>query len=545
MHGKTGRRTRTSLLALLVTGVCSQVGVGYSTPPTPLQTDLPELVLFLAGSAPNPFEDLSPSGHVVQQVPDAAGGQVQVVFDQDLNRNVFSFAAGGWLEVLDRFGLLTLTSADELTIEVGMKLTDGQMSYVCDPTPDSVTLPITQPVPDQVVFSKGPLAGYPRNYALAFGWNRDDMRKEYCDPLGYFPGLSYGQGGMSYGVFSPMDPLQLEGWQVHAFRIAKDTLTNQMNVWVYKDGAGGDWPRQLPVEDYFGIDQQSLPGPEGPYSLLIGNGYATSGTNPFNPNPFFGKIDYIRVYRGLLPVEELNGSPYSDIPDMPQVVPPTVALSDPVCSVDGRGKRANTMTASAVTESSISLSAEITDVQITNNGGQVVRGRGIWHVDGPNLFVYPNGAGWTAAVTVTATDASGNTTTETIQKALISCNRTATTCSVPALSAPLNNATGYSNPVTLVWNAVPGATSYDLAYDGIPNQFFVRRTGITGTSVTIPNIQNPGQPVYWSVRAHCDSGQTSTWGSEWVFWMAAAMSWRPEEQTNNPGRTGRMHYPRE
>lgn len=415
---KTGRKVMIMVftLGLLAAVLASSHGPGISA----AQAEQPELVLFLAASSPTPFADLS-GHHTVNQVASAAGGNVQVVYNADLGRDVFSFSDGGWLEVLDDLDRLTLTSTDEMTIEVGMKLLDGPLSYVCDTEPATVPLPITSPVPDQAVFSKGPSFGYPRNYAFVFTWARDNMRKEYCDPAGYFPGLSYGQGGMTWGAFSPMDPHQLEGWQVHAFRIAKDQLLDQMNVWVYKDGVGDDSPRQTPVNDFFGVDQQALPGPDGPYPLLIGNGYATSGTNEFNPNPFFGKIDYIRIYRGLLPVEELNVNPYGPIPDLPPPPAPSVVLSEAVCAADWGGRPAVRLTASAIDGLSNPLSAELTMVRITNNGGRVVHGRGVFAVEGPHLFVYPNGNGWTTEVTVTATDENGQTASETFTRAIPRC----------------------------------------------------------------------------------------------------------------------------
>ncbi|MEW5981861.1 MAG: hypothetical protein AB1806_05770 [Acidobacteriota bacterium] len=233
-----------------------------------------------------------------------------------------------------------------------------------------------------------------------------------------------------------------------------------------------------------------------------------AGTNNFKPNPFFGKIDYIRVYRGLLPVEELNNSPHNPVPGLPppnqapvalcrdasvdadagclgtiaasmldggsydpdgdhltlsidntgpfsagsagqatypvtltvsesqagglssscqanvtvtDTTPPGLALSDPVCSVDGRGRLATRVTAGASDACSGESAAQITGVQIVNNGGQIVRGRGVFQVDGSDLFVYPNGTGWTAVVTMTAADTRGNSATGTIRKPLPKC----------------------------------------------------------------------------------------------------------------------------
>lgn len=98
-----------------------------------------------------------------------------------------------------------------------------------------------------------------------------------------------------------------------------------------------------------------------------------------------------------------------------------MALSDAVCSTDAQGKPVARLSASAADGSSNPLPAVFADVRITNNGGQTVRGRGVFELAGQDLLVYPNGKGWTVTVTVTATDAGGLVTTETFTRALPRC----------------------------------------------------------------------------------------------------------------------------
>ena len=276
----------------------------------------PELIFALSASSGVPFQDLSDIHHPVNSIPGDQGGQVIVEWDADLLRDVYSFLDGGYLSIDDFAGFLNLSSENEMTIEVNVKITDTNPGYYCQDPPPSNLIP-----PDQMIFCKGPIDGYPRNYSLGFSWGRDDMRKMYCDPVGYFPGVNFGISS-THGFDSPMNTSELAGWRIYSFLIAKDKNDpNQVIVWCYKNRNINPYPAAFPLLDV-DINQSDTP-------LVIGNGYATNGTNSLQPNPFFGKIDYIRIYKGLLPVEELNNDPYTpvDLP-IPPNLPPVVLCQD-------------------------------------------------------------------------------------------------------------------------------------------------------------------------------------------------------------------------
>jgi hypothetical protein len=456
------------------------------------QISEPELVLFLAASSSNPFQDLSSFNHTVVKIQNGLGGSVQVVYDSELDRNVFSFINGSYLEILDEYEKLKLTSADEMTIEINVKIVDQDPGYHCG----EQQLPITQPIPDQMIFCKGPIYGYPRNYALGFGWGRDDMRLECCDPFGYFPGYCFGIGGITHGYDSPMNTSELIGWRIYSFLISKIS-ESEIIVRCYTNRNDMPYPANFPIDGYFGVDNQANTLP-----LIIGNGYATSGTNNFQPNPFYGFIDYIRIYKGLLPVEELNDSPFNDVPFPPANQPPVamckdikitadencqasiipenvdggsydpdgdiislsidnsgpfslgehyvnltitdeneasdmcqakvtvvditspeILVTDPVCVNvgKGKGKMANKLIVNAT--DNCGMENLTIEVEIFNNGGQLVKGEGVYKIIGNEIFAYPNGEGWSICVTATAIDEKGNTTTKYDCKSLLKCKK--------------------------------------------------------------------------------------------------------------------------
>ena len=105
------------------------------------------------------------------------------------------------------------------------------------------------------------------------------------------------------------------------------------------------------------------------------------------------------------------------------VTPPEIHLSDPACVEIKKWKLANMLTVSAQDNCSSNVEWTIDKVEIFNRGGRRVRGRGVYSVNGSNIFVYPRGRDWSVRVTVTAADASGNTKTEQISKSLLRCNR--------------------------------------------------------------------------------------------------------------------------
>lgn len=101
----------------------------------------------------------------------------------------------------------------------------------------------------------------------------------------------------------------------------------------------------------------------------------------------------------------------------------------------------------------------------------------------------------------------------------------------PVLSSPANGATNVSIPVTLVWNASSGATSYNVQVS--TNSSFTslvyNQTGITSTSVTVSNL-SAGTTYYWRVSATNAAG-TSAWSSVWSFTTASGGGTPPAAPT--------------
>lgn len=78
----------------------------------------------------------------------------------------------------------------------------------------------------------------------------------------------------------------------------------------------------------------------------------------------------------------------------------------------------------------------------------------------------------------------------------------------PVLVAPAQFATGVSLPVTLSWNAVPGATSYVVQVSTVPDfSSFVFGTMTPGTSVQATGLDDQTD-YYWRVRAQNAAGES-------------------------------------
>lgn len=87
----------------------------------------------------------------------------------------------------------------------------------------------------------------------------------------------------------------------------------------------------------------------------------------------------------------------------------------------------------------------------------------------------------------------------------------------PTLSSPSNGAVDVELPVTLDWNNVPGATSYDVQLsddDGFSN-LIVDENGITSSNYTVSELDN-GTTYYWRARAK-NASETSNWSASWSF----------------------------
>ncbi|MBA7670471.1 hypothetical protein ES703_78617 [subsurface metagenome] len=105
------------------------------------------------------------------------------------------------------------------------------------------------------------------------------------------------------------------------------------------------------------------------------------------------------------------------------VTPPEIHLSDPSCVKIKKFKLANKLTVNAQDNCSSDVEWTVDRIEIFNRGGRRVWGRGVYSVNGNDIYIYPKGRGWSVLVTVTATDSSGNTTTDQFSKSLLRCNR--------------------------------------------------------------------------------------------------------------------------
>jgi len=62
-------------------------------------------------------------------------------------------------------------------------------------------------------------------------------------------------------------------------------------------------------------------------------------------------------------------------------------------------------------------------VEIFNNGGRLVKGKGVYDIAGNDILVYPNADGWSARITATAVDDEGNSDTQILEKTLTKCKK--------------------------------------------------------------------------------------------------------------------------
>jgi len=102
---------------------------------------------------------------------------------------------------------------------------------------------------------------------------------------------------------------------------------------------------------------------------------------------------------------------------------PTIDVTKHECVPygEGNGNMANKITVTAQDNCSINVIAQITKVEVFNNGGNLVKGNGVYEISKNILYVNPNGTGWSLKITVFAEDEYGNSQIVTITKSLIKC----------------------------------------------------------------------------------------------------------------------------
>ncbi len=110
------------------------------------------------------------------------------------------------------------------------------------------------------------------------------------------------------------------------------------------------------------------------------------------------------------------------------------------------------------------------------------------------------------ATTVTVTGTAGSLT----HQASATLNVATPLAAAPTLTAPANGSVGMATTPTFTWNAVPGATSYDIqvASDPAFATIVASSTGQAATSFTPGAALAGGTAYYWRVRANngCGAG---------------------------------------
>jgi hypothetical protein len=92
----------------------------------------------------------------------------------------------------------------------------------------------------------------------------------------------------------------------------------------------------------------------------------------------------------------------------------------------------------------------------------------------------------------------------------------------PTLQSPANGATGVAQPVTLDWNDVAGATSYEVRVDDsstIASPYIANPT-VTGSQATLTGL--PARQLWWRVRARNSAGVFGSFSSTRSFTPQAA-----------------------
>jgi subtilisin-like proprotein convertase family protein len=133
-----------------------------------------------------------------------------------------------------------------------------------------------------------------------------------------------------------------------------------------------------------------------------------------------------------------------------------------------------------------------------------------------NLTVTTAGvAAGTYNLTINGTDGTQN------QSTAVSLTVLAGAPGQAVLSTPTNGATGVSQTPTLTWNAVTGATTYDVQVSTVSNfaTTVVNATGVTGTSYNVSPALATNTTYYWRTRAINSCG-TGAWAAAFSFTTA-------------------------
>ncbi len=94
----------------------------------------------------------------------------------------------------------------------------------------------------------------------------------------------------------------------------------------------------------------------------------------------------------------------------------------------------------------------------------------------------------------------------------------ATLPSIPTLASPTNNATGQPTALTLSWNSVSGALTYEVRVAtaaGFGVATVSDQAGLTGVSATVAGLAG-STTYYWQVNATNGAG-TTAWSAAWSF----------------------------
>jgi hypothetical protein len=152
-------------------------------------------------------------------------------------------------------------------------------------------------------------------------------------------------------------------------------------------------------------------------------------------------------------------------------------------------------------------------------------------------------AGVPASVTVAAGTASRTFTVTTsavtaptpvvVSAASAGVTRSATltlnppTPAAPTLQSPANGATGLAQPVTLNWNDVPNATSYEVRVDDSSNVAapFVANPTVTASEAVLSGL--PARQLWWRVRARNAAGIFGPFSSTRSFTPQAGTTTTP------------------